>query len=265
MNTARPRLHLAVYLLAALLFYAVFLLVTTPASWMGVLLNRLTRGTVDIQRTNGSFWHGGGDLAVRAGTAQAMQVRVNWSIQPLWLLAGKLQTQVESSGDIDLRATIRLGYRSVDVRDCSGGFPLTTASAIYVPLTLATLTGRVQFSAARLAVDSSGLHGAAEVKWLNAGSRMGGLGEVGDYRLALAGQGAAAGIQVDTLRGDAQLNAKGEWQIQGDGMLTLDGTLTPGSHEAALTPLVTLLNARRNGNQYSFNIRARVPSPLSFR
>lgn len=265
MNAARPRWRLAGYLLTALLFYAVFLAATMPASWMGTLLNRLTGGTVSVQQATGSFWHGSGHLTVRAGSAQAIQARVNWSIQPLWLLAGKLQTQVESSGDVDLRATIRLGYRSLAVRDGSGGFPLSAASAVYFPLTLATLTGRVQFSAARLAVDASGLHGAAEMKWLNAGSRIGGLGELGDYRLTLTGQGATAAILVDTLRGEVQLNAKGEWQIQGDGMLTLDGTLATGGRETALTPLLTLLNARRNGSEYSFNIRTRIPSPLPLR
>jgi len=262
MTVARPRWRLAGYLLTALLFYAVFLIATLPASAMGMLLSRLTGGAASLQLPTGSFWHGSGELAIRSGTPQTLRARVSWSIQPFWLLIGKLQTQFESSGDIEARTTLRLGYRSLDVRDCSGSFPVSTASAIYFPLTLASLTGQVQFSAEQLALDSSGVHGTLEIKWLNAGSRMGGLADLGDYRLTLTGQGAAVGILADTQRGEVPLNTKGAWQLHGGGTLSLDGTLGAGNREAALTPLLTLLNARRTGDVYTFSIRTHMPSPL---
>jgi len=262
MTAARPRWRLIGYVLTALLLYAVFLVVTMPATWMGTALTRLSGGAAGLQRATGSFWHGSGDLAVRTGAPQALQTHLSWSIQPYWLLAGRLQARLEASGDVDAHATIRLGYRSVDIRDCRGSFPAGTASAVYFPLTLASLTGRVQFSAERLAIDSGGAHGALEIKWLDAGSRMGGMADLGDYRLMLTGQGAAVSILADTQRSEVQLNAKGDWQIQGDGMLNVDGTLAPGSREAALTPLLTLLNARRSGNAYTFSVRTPLPSPL---
>lgn len=262
MTATRPRRHRIVYLLSALLFYVVFLIATIPANWMGAVLARLSGGAAGLQRTSGSFWHGSGELALRTGTPQSLRVRVSWSIQPYWLLAGKLQAQLESSGDIDARATARLGYRSIDVRDCRGGFPLSTASAFYFPLTLAAPTGRIQFASEHLALESGGVHGALELKWLNAGSRMAGLTDLGDYRLMLTGQGTAVAILADTQRGEVQLNGKGEWQLQGNGALNLDGTLAAGSREAALTPLLTLLNARRTGSVYEFSVHTRIPSPL---
>jgi hypothetical protein len=250
------------YLLTAILFYAVFLIATLPADWMGTLLTRFTGGAVGLKRASGSFWHGSGDLAVRTGASQTLQTRIGWTIQPYWLLAGKLQARLESSGDIDARATIRLGYRSIDIRDCDGRFRAAAASAVYFPLTLAALTGQAQFFAERLALDSGGIQGTLDLKWLNAGSRINGMTDLGDYRLVLTGQGAAVGILADTQRGDVQLNAKGSWQAQGDGALSVDGTLTGGSREAVIAPLLALLNARRAGNAYEFSVRARIPSPL---
>jgi len=261
MTAIRSRWRPITYLLSALLLYAVFLIVTVPASWMGTLLARLTGGAADLQRTTGSFWHGNGELALHTGAPQSLQAHVSWSIQPYWLLAGKVQARFESSGDIDARATARLGYHSIDVRNCRGGFPLSTASAFYFPLTLAALTGSIQFTSEQLTIEPGGIHGALEVKWLNAGSRMAGMTDLGDYRLVLTGQGAAIGLVADTQRGEVQLNGKGGWQLQ-DGGFNVDGTLAPGSREGALTPLLTLLNARRTGNVYEFGIQTRIPSPL---
>jgi len=85
--------------------------------------------------------------------------------------------------------------------------------------------------------------------------------DLGDYRLMLTGQGAAIGLVADTQRGEVQLNGKGGWQLQ-DGGFNVEGTLAPGSREGALTPLLTLLNARRTGNVYEFGIQTRIPSPL---
>ena len=100
-------------------------------------------------------------------------------------------------------------------------------------------------------------------------------GEVGEQFLRLArfpknigslanpsGQGAAIGLVADTQRGEVQLNGKGDWQLQGDGTLNIDGTLAAGNREAVLAPLLTLLNARRVGNAYDFSVHTRIPSPL---
>lgn len=252
----------AIYVLTGLLAYALFLLINLPASTMHELLTRVSRGTVAIQQPQGSFWNGSGELVVRSQMGQPLRTRLTWSIEPLWLFAGKVQTQLQASGDAELQGTIRIGYRQLTVSNATATLNAEAAGAFYAPLSLAAPTGSVRISTEHLQLDSGGLQGVAQLTWLNAGSRMSGLSDLGDYRLSVAGAGATATIGVETVRGEVAVNGEGKWQVTGDGSLRLDGTITPGSREPALAPLLSLIGARRNGNQYAFGISTRLLPPL---
>jgi len=247
------------FILAGVLCYALFLLVTLPASWMQSLLTRISRGAVTLDQTEGTFWSGTGNLVVRGAIQEPLQARLAWSLEPLWLFTGKLAVQVQARGDTELHATLRLGYRYLAVSNANATLSATKTAIFYAPVMLATPAGQLQVATDRLELDSGGLHGTLRLTWVDAGSSMAGLNKLGDYQMTVKGEGANAAIRVDTLRGDVDVTATGNWQAGGDGTLRLDGKVAPGSREQSLAPLLSAVNAQRSGDQYTFSASARIP------
>jgi hypothetical protein len=120
-------------------------------------------------------------------------------------------------------------------------------------------SGRLQITAKQATLTPAGLNGDIQLTWLDAGTRMGGLSEAGDYRLVINGRGATAGLSIETLRGDIGITGQGEWQAQDVGLLRLTGNVAPGSREQSLRPLLTMMNAQNNNGQYSWTFNGRFP------
>jgi hypothetical protein len=253
------------YFGAGLCSYILFLLITLPAYWADWLLNRASHNVARIQQTEGTVWSGAGYLVLQSAGQERMHTRIAWELQPLWLITGKLQARINSQdSSAPLNATIQVGYRLLSIRDVEATLPMSVLSAFNPAIDLAALSGRLQVSTQQTTLTPAGLEGDAQLTWLGAGARMGGLSEVGDYRLVVNGRGPRAELRVDTLRGDVAVTAQGEWQMQGEGLLQLSGTVNPGNREQSLGPLLAMLNAQNNNGQYSWTLTSRVSPALLF-
>jgi len=252
MNMASTRHGLGVALLGVGL-YLIFLVVTVPAYWLGEGLLRMTAGSIRLQHASGSLWHGAGLLLIGPHG-----VMVEWDIQPAWLLLGKARIRLHSRNDSSLRATLTIGYRQLGLHDTEAELPAAVVGAFYPPAAFIAPTGKLRFSSAETEIGSNGMTGEAKLSWLGAGGKLGGVGEVGDYQLTATGNNGVAMLRLETLRGDIAITGNGQWQPAGDGSVRLDGTLVPGSREAMIAPLLPLLNARRNGDQYVFSYATRL-------
>ena len=240
---------------AGLLLYFLFLLVTLPAHWLGEALTRTTGGVLRLQNASGSIWQGAGTLTLNSVGSAPLTTRLNWDIHPLWLLTGTLRADLQARGEPSLRARIGVGYKSVQLNDLEAEFPAAQLPTFYPPATLIGPTGKIQLTAGELIFNNKGMTGEAQLTWLGAGGRLGGLSEIGDYRLRLSGQDGVVNLQAATLKGAIQLDARGSWQVAGDGMLRLDGTLAADAgHQATLAPLLALLNAKPEGDRHVFNV-----------
>jgi hypothetical protein len=255
------RWRLIAYVAAGALFYALFLAATLPAWWMEKLLDHLGQGQVALRDTSGTFWNGEGLLSVRAPGQRVPPARVQWALKPLGLFTGEIQTDISASnGDIEGHATLRLGYHRLGVTAVDITLPAALTGAVYAPASLAAPTGRLRILSSSAELSAAGLSGDIQLDWLNAGARFGGLAEIGDYRLTISGHGPSAGLHLDTLRGKTTLTAQGEWQLSGNGALSLEGALSAGEHDAVLLPL--LPNPRREGDQHRFTLQTSLPVPL---
>ena len=162
-----------------------------------------------------------------------------------------------------LNATLRIGYHHVSISDVDATIPVSVLSAFIPAIDLVAPSGRLQITAQQATLTPAGLDGGMQLTWLGAGARMGGLNEVGDYRLVVNGRGPTAELRIETLRGDVAVTAQGEWQAQGEGLVRLTGNVTPGNREQTLRPLLTMLNAQNNNGQYSWSLNSRF-SPAQF-
>lgn len=258
--TANRRARGFVYLIAALCGYALFLLITLPAYWADWLLGRASHNAIGLQQTEGTLWNGAGNLMLRNTVQQPTPAAMAWSIQPWWLLTGKLQVHLRSrDSSSPSQATLRIGYRHLSIRDVDASVPASVLSAINPAVDLVAPSGRLQITASQATLTPAGLEGSLQLTWLGAGARMGGLNEVGDYRLLVNGRGPTAELRIETLRGDVGITAQGEWQAQGEGLLRLAGNITPGNREQTLRPLLTMVNVQINNGQYSWTLTRRFP------
>jgi hypothetical protein len=244
--------------------YAAFLAATLPAAWMGELLARAGSGALSLEAPQGSFWNGSGVLTVRAPGGTALAAPLTWHIQPLWLFTGRLRARVEASGELKLNSEVTLAYRRARLSALEAELPAGAAGAFYAPALLVAPTGQLHVTAQEFELGAAGARGELHLTWSAAGSRLGGLGELGDYRLVVSGQGPTADLRLETLRGEVQLAGRGQWQAS-DGQLRLDGTIAPGAREPSLAPLLALLRAQRNGDQHAFNLVTRLPLPALLR
>lgn len=245
---------------AILCSYLLFLIITLPAYWADWLVNRAGLGAVRIQQSEGTLWNGSGNLVIQGTGRERMQTRIAWELQPLWLFAGKLQLRLSSqNSDPALNAKIRVGYHHLSIQEVEARLPVGVIGLFNPAFALMDPTGRLQITTPEMTLTSTGLEGGMQLTWLAAGARLGGLSEIGDYRLVVNGRGPKAEFQIETLRGDVGIAAQGEWQTQGDGLLHLTGTISPGSREPALIPLLRTLNAQKNGGQYTWTLDNRFP------
>lgn len=249
-----------IYSAAGIFCILLFVVVTLPAYWADWLLERATPQTVRIQNATGSIWNGAGNLIVRSLGQELLQTHITWSVQPWWLATGKLQLQVRGQDPATpLQATVRVGYRYLSMHAVDATVPARLAAAVHPAVTLVAPTGRVQIVTDETVVTPDGLQGRLQITWLGAGAGMGGLNELGDYRLAVNGRGADAELRVETLRGDVGVSAQGQWLTQGEGLLRLSGNVVPGSREQNLQPLLAMANVQKNNGQYAWSVNDRLP------
>ncbi|MGB7543016.1 MAG: type II secretion system protein N [Burkholderiales bacterium] len=245
------------YLFAGALFYVLFLVATGPAYWMETVANRLSHGKVALQQTRGTLWRGEGTL-VLGPDQRPVRTGLRWTLRPLWLLAGRVRVEVAASGEqIDGRGTLQFGYRRIGLIATEVSLPASLAGLVYAPADLFEPAGRVRIAVNAAQLSAAGLDGEIEATWLDAGGRIEGLANVGDYRLAITGRGPSAVLRLDTLRGEINLAAHGEWLLSGDGAMRIEGALTAGPQDNRILPL--LPDPRRSGNQYLFTMNARLP------
>lgn len=197
------------YVLLGLLAFAIFLIVAAPASLLGDAVARASRETIVITGTSGSVWHGSGDLEMRPVSSPPLRIgRLDWTINPLWLVAGKIDVNVSLTGSgAALTGAARIGFGSLALRNLKATLPAQLVPVFYAPAELIGPRGKIEVSAPALAWSTKdGVTGNAVVLWLDVATSFSAVRPLGDYRLSL-GEGGV--LKLDTLRGDLRLTGHG--------------------------------------------------------
>lgn len=261
MTAARRLGRTAAYLVLGLFLYLVFLAATAPAIWLAEAATRYSNGAVTLANPRGTFWNGSGQLYA-GGPATGVRPlgKLQWQVNPLWLLAARAQLAVALDGSaVRGKASIRVGPKRLNVRELAASLPAQSAALVYPPAAFFSPTGIIEIKAPNLELSHEGLVTDAEAQWRSAGGRFTGPEGLGDYRIHVTGRGEVTTFRLSTLRGTLELTGEGQWRVTGDGDLRFSGTATPKGDPARLEPLLRALGRDLGGGRRELRFNARVP------
>ena len=251
--------RLLFYIGLGLLSYLIFLVVFLPAGWLAWGAARLSQGTVYIGTPQGTVWSGRGDLQIHGALGSQSLGNLQWRVNPLGLVLGRLQVRLRGLGSGDGEAELQVARRYMQVESLRVTLPVQIAGLVYAPAGFFAPTGQLQLDVPQLEVNASGLHGNATVLWRGAGGRFTGDTSLGDYRIELDGRGETAGIKLSTVTGRLELTGTGQWRVAGDGDLRFTGHAVAKSDAAQLEPLLNALGRDQGGGRRPITFASRVP------
>lgn len=238
------------YVVFGLVFYLLFLIIEMPASWFAWGLNRYTQGTVRLDPTAGSLWSGNGRLVIYYPSTKPHDFgKTEWSVNPFWLLAGRVQLSLQANHqDRQIKTTLGVARNSFMLKNTEAEFSASFAAQLYSPLSLIGPQGKTKLSTEGLTFSPDKLEGTAALEWQNAGSSLSNVQPLGDYRLDIAGAGNNANLKLTTMRGALELTGQGMWHAR-TGQLQLNGSAVPRERAAELEPFLKLMGNDQGGGR----------------
>jgi hypothetical protein len=248
------------YLLLGALFYFLFLIVSFPAYWLSPVISRISRGETTLLGTTGTIWSGSGELVTQPKRGAHTIGRFTWQLRPLALLTGRLQLSIQIQGsELSGRGELGVGVASIRIDSFQLGMPASLIGKFNAVVAFADPEGRLQLQTSGLEIGRGAVKGSAQFNWQDAGSRNFKLGQLGDYRLELKGQGGVADLQLTTARGDLQLTGTGQWRADNGGVLRFQGNAVAVGRQTELEPLLKLIGSQSTANQRVFSLNLPLP------
>ncbi|WP_372521436.1 type II secretion system protein N [Sulfuricaulis sp.] len=248
------------YAVFGLVFYLLFLIIEMPASWFAWGLDYYTHNTVRLDPLSGSLWHGKGRLVIYyPQTVPHDFGQTEWSINPFWLLTGRVQLTLQTNTpDRQIKTTLGIAKESLSIKDTDAAFPATFVSQLYPPATLIGPQGQIRLRTSDLVFGQKNLEGNATLEWQGAGSSLSNVKPLGDYRLEIIGAGKTANLKLSTARGALELTGQGQWQTQ-TGQVQLTGSALPRERAAELESLLKLLGEDQGNGKRQLMLNSYLP------
>jgi general secretion pathway protein N len=222
--------------LLAALFGGIFLtglIAFAPASLMGSILERSSGGMLTLAQTKGSLWQGSGVALLRQKSSYQMLGSYRWHLK---IFSAAFQVQAGDAPPMTVRYVPFAGRINVDKLHLT--LPASIISIAAPQLGPYQLMGTFEASSDHLTLNAGGMDGQINVDWLNAASALSEIRPLGDYRIALQGNGTALDAQLSTLSGKLQLNAKGSYDMANGMRFTGTAQAAPGTAAAELNELL---------------------------
>lgn len=249
------------YWAGALLLYAAFLVATVPASLLFQAANRyFSPYSITAESTEGTLWHGGAQgVVLTARNRQALRLgRASWSLNPLWLLSGKLSADLMLAGDdIKGHGKLILGPHSLGFRQAFLSVPAAALSYVDPRLDMWPLEGTLDIRSNEFLLQPNRYQGNGEITWEQAGTALVKINPIGSYRATFSGTGKAIHVQLETQTGALELSGKGNWS-QAAGF-AFDGRAKAREHEAELRHLLDLIGKPNQDNSYALTLDVKSP------
>lgn len=251
--------RVAGYIAVGLLAYLLFLVATAPAALLATALQRASGGALVLQALSGTVWSGNGELVFqRQHTGAHSFGQGHWSVNPLWLFAGRVHTDLNfATADSRISATADVGIETVSLKRVDAQFSAPVIGALYAPAAFIAPDGAMTLAVANLRIDKKEVSGEARLDWRNATSNLSPVKPLGDYRLSANGQGRALQIKMETLSGALLLSGAGQWGID-DNRLRFDLLAKARERADELAPMLRLIGREQPNGDRSLTIDVRL-------
>lgn len=224
-----------------LVAFAAIAVAIAPAPLAGVMLERLSAGTVALAETEGTLWRGSGVLTATTGF---VRVPIAWSIERWPLLRGDLRLDVNPPGTSSNspRAHIVARREAVSMRDVDITLPARIFEGLAPRLGIRT-GGDVRITAYSLDWTPGAFTGGAQVDWQDAL-----LAVSVDPAIRLGRVSAALAAAGDRVTGPitndgGAYDVRGTLSLAANGAPSLSLVMTPRASDSTQARMLTIAGA----------------------
>ncbi|MBI3713118.1 MAG: type II secretion system protein N, partial [Burkholderiales bacterium] len=221
-----------------------------PASWVGLALEKQTKGRVTLGDIQGSFWSGSAFVGVAADHYSAVtplfQGRFSWKISPS-ILIGQLAVEIYNPQVMNAATQLEGNFSQWHLSPASLQLPPERLEGLGAPLNTIGPTGKIVLQWSSLEFTSLDgkllLNGKMALELSEMASRLSSIRPLGSYALAFQWKGESADLVLKTSRGPMMLEGNGALQ---QGRFQFSGkAYAETGQEEKMASLLNLLGRRR--------------------
>jgi general secretion pathway protein N len=235
--------------------YLVFLLFTTPASFIAARARAAAPGRIEMSEAKGSLWSGSARARIGAPGGHLIFERIEWQLAPARLMAGRIAFDLKAAGHgLFGHGQLARGLTRWELRDLEA----TGVAESLVPLVPLAATwrpeGTLGISSPALDWDDNDARGNLRAEWKDAAVSVSEVRPLGTYRLDAHAEGGPATLTLATVEGALRITGQGTFTPPSK--LTLSGEAHgEGAQARALDPLLDLMGPRRPDGARALEIR----------
>jgi general secretion pathway protein N len=227
--------------IVALFSCGAVLLATLPAAWITPQFSKATQGHVNLVEPDGSLWQGSAVLMLAAGTdgsgATLLPGRIEWRTSFWPLFTGRVRMQMRQTDAMPDAVQVDVTRRGAVMTAGQIAVPASLLVGLGAPFNTLNLQGDVRLSWTDWRSFGRDAFGQLAVRLNDMSSSVSRVKPLGSYRVVIQAQGAAATIDLSTLKGPLMLNGHGTVSA---GATSFQGTAAAAPE--ALDNLAGLLN-----------------------
>jgi general secretion pathway protein N len=235
--------------------YLVFVVATTPASFVAARVSAALPGRVTFTDTHGTLWAGSARAQVIAYGGPVFLDRLHWRLRPSRLAAGRLAFDVQAAAHgLDAQLQVARGFSGWELRDVSARAEAAIITAIAPWIATWRPEGTLVIASPAMSWDEREARGQLSLEWRNAVLSLSEVRPLGSFRLEARAEGGPARLAVSTL--DGALKVSGAGTFTPPSRLAFSGEArAEGDQAKALEPLLDLIGPRRADGARALEIR----------
>ena len=251
---------LGAYIAVLMLALGVFTIATAPAWVMASVVEYASQESMQMGRTEGSFWHGKAasiNYRFKDGSGRRLQ-NFTWEVLPAHLLRGEMAARVtlaDNDGTLDAIVGMR-GSRPF-ASSIQASFPATLLRGAAPLLELWSPGGMVKIEAGAINLNPLQFIEPAKARWQGATLTLSPVSPLGDYELGITPQGDRLALNLQTTSGALLVNGSGQYTLKSGGEFIGKAQAAPGFDEP-LAPLLQIMGQAAGDG--SVNVLAKLPA-----
>ena len=230
--------------IAVLPLALVFFTITTAPAWLlAGVAGYVSRGAVQLERPEGSFWKGKAAYLMytfKDGSGRRLE-NFTWDMLPARLLRGEVAARVtlaDSGGTVD--SIVGLSGTRPFLEDTQASFPAALTRGLVPLLDLWSPGGVVRVEAERVYLNPLQVAAPGKVTWTGATLTLSPVAPLGDYELRVKPDGDKLAFGLTTTSGALQVSGGGQYMLKSGGEFRGKAQAAPAS-VVPLQPLLELM------------------------